>query len=54
MAVGLITFKDIIKNRMRINACKDKFGRLRVAAAGVTSDVMDELIMSKSSVDRNN
>ena len=38
--VGLITFKDIIKNRMRPNACKDKFGRLRVAAAvGVTKDV---------------
>ena len=29
--VGLITFKDIIKNRMRPNACKDKFGRLRVS-----------------------
>jgi len=29
--VGLITFKDIIKNRMRPNACKDKYGRLRVA-----------------------
>ena len=39
--VGLITFKDIIKNRMRPNACKDKFGRLRVAAAvGVTYDVL--------------
>ena len=38
--VGLITFKDIIKNRMRPNACKDKYGRLRVAAAvGVTKDV---------------
>ena len=31
--VGLITFKDIIKNRMRPNACKDTFGRLRVALA---------------------
>ena len=51
--VGLITFKDIIKNRMRPNACKDKFGRLRVAAAvGVTSDVMDRIdALSKSSVD---
>ena len=39
--VGLITFKDIIKNRMRPNACKDRYGRLRVAAAvGVTDDVM--------------
>jgi len=42
--VGLITFKDIIKNRMRPNACKDKYGRLRVAAAvGVTSDVIDRI-----------
>lgn len=42
--VGLITFKDIIKNRMRPNACKDKYGRLRVAAAvGVTSDVLDRI-----------
>ena len=51
--VGLITFKDIIKNRMRPNACKDKFGRLRVAAAvGVTSDVMERIdALSKSSVD---
>jgi len=40
--VGLITFKDIIKNRMRPNACKDKYGRLRVAAAvGVTNDVLE-------------
>ena len=39
--IGLITFKDIIKNRTRPNACKDKYGRLRVAAAvGVTSDVL--------------
>ena len=42
--VGLITFKDIIKNRMRPNACKDKFGRLRVAAAvGVTNDVLNRI-----------
>ena len=42
--VGLITFKDIVKNRMRPNACKDKFGRLRVAAAvGVTHDVIDRI-----------
>ena len=51
--IGLITFKDIIKNRMRPNACKDKFGRLRVAAAvGVTADVMDRIkALSNSSVD---
>ena len=42
--VGLITFKDIIKNRLRPNACKDKYGRLRVAAAvGITSDVLDRV-----------
>ena len=42
--VGLITFKDIIKNRMRPNACKDKFGRLRVAAAvGITNDVEERI-----------
>ena len=51
--VGLITFKDIIKNRMRPNACKDKYGRLRVAAAvGVTSDVLERVeALSKASVD---
>ena len=39
--VGLITYKDIIKNRLRPNACKDDFGRLRVAAAvGVTQDTL--------------
>ncbi len=38
--IGLITYKDIIKSRIRPNACKDAFGRLRVAAAvGVTADV---------------
>lgn len=31
--VGLITYKDIIKIKQRPNACKDKHGRLRVAAA---------------------
>lgn len=40
--IGLITYKDIIKLRMYPNSCKDKFGRLRVAAAvGVTYDTMD-------------
>ena len=51
--VGLITFKDIIKNRMRPNACKDKYGRLRVAAAvGVTSDVLNRVdALKNASVD---
>ncbi|MBE9467341.1 MAG: IMP dehydrogenase [Bacteroidetes bacterium] len=39
--VGLLTYKDITKAKDRPNACKDKKGRLRVAAAvGVTSDTM--------------
>jgi len=38
---GLITYKDIIKIKVRPNACKDERGRLRVAAAvGVTADTM--------------
>ena len=41
---GLITYKDILKNRDRPNACKDKFGRLRVGAAvGVTPDVTQRI-----------
>jgi IMP dehydrogenase len=37
--VGLITYRDILKIKERPNACKDKRGRLRVAAAvGVTQD----------------
>ncbi len=39
--VGLITYKDIIKIKVRPLACKDEQGRLRVAAAvGVTADTM--------------
>ena len=51
--IGLITFKDIIKNRMRPNACKDRYGRLRVVAAvGVTSDVYERVTsLVKASVD---
>jgi len=42
--IGLITYRDIIKVKERPNACKDEFGRLRVAAAvGVTGDVMDRI-----------
>ena len=40
--IGLITYKDIIKIKVRPNACKDSMGRLRVAAAlGVTADTME-------------
>jgi len=50
---GLITFKDIVKKRIRPNACKDKYGRLRVAAAvGVTADTMDRVnALIKAGVD---
>ena len=40
--VGLITFRDITKLTQKPNANKDKYGRLRVAAAlGVTADVLE-------------
>ena len=42
--IGLITYKDIIKNKTRPNSCKDQYGRLRVAAAvGVTNDVIQRV-----------
>lgn len=42
--IGLITFRDIIKVQVQPNACKDTFGRLRVAAGvGVTADAMDRI-----------
>lgn len=41
---GLITFKDIQKKKRFPNACKDKHGRLRVAAAvGVTADTIERI-----------
>ena len=49
LLVGLITYKDIIKNRLRPNACKDDFGRLRVAAAvGVTNDTLERVTALKN------
>jgi IMP dehydrogenase len=40
--IGLITFRDITKLTQKPNANKDKFGRLRVAAAlGVTQDALE-------------
>ena len=40
--VGLITYKDIIKLHQYPNSCKDRYGRLRVAAAvGVTHDTIE-------------
>ena len=41
---GLITYKDILKNKDRPFACKDEYGRLRVGAAiGVTGDMIDRI-----------
>ena len=42
--IGLITYRDIIKVREHPISCKDKLGRLRVAAAvGVTFDTMERV-----------
>jgi IMP dehydrogenase len=42
--IGLITYRDIIKVKTHPNSCKDKFGRLRVAAAvGVTDDTIERV-----------
>ena len=41
---GLITYKDILKNRDRPFSCKDEYGRLRVGAAvGVTQDILERV-----------
>lgn len=50
---GLITYKDILKNRDRPNACKDEYGRLRVGAAvGVTPDIIERIsALVKAGVD---
>ncbi len=46
---GLITYKDILKNKDRPHACKDEFGRLRVGAAvGVTPDILERVEMLKN------
>ena len=51
--IGLITYRDITKMRIKPNACKDEFGRLRVAAAvGVTPDILDRVsALVESNVD---
>ena len=42
--IGLITYKDITKAKDRPYACKDRKGRLRVAAAvGITKDNFDRI-----------
>lgn len=51
--IGLITYRDITKLKIKPNACKDAYGRLRVAAAvGVTPDVLDRVTaLVESNVD---
>lgn len=51
--LGLITYRDIIKVKEHPNSCKDKFGRLRVAAAvGVTDDTLERVTaLAKAGVD---
>ncbi|MEL0026489.1 MAG: IMP dehydrogenase, partial [Schleiferiaceae bacterium] len=51
--VGLITYRDITKIKIKPNANKDQYGRLRVAAAvGVTPDVVDRVAaLNESGVD---
>ncbi|MFK8037580.1 MAG: IMP dehydrogenase [Crocinitomicaceae bacterium] len=51
--LGLITYRDIIKVKEHPNSCKDKYGRLRVAAAvGVTNDTIDRIeALNKAGVD---
>lgn len=51
--IGLITYRDITKLRIKPNACKDSYGRLRVAAAvGVTPDVLERVTaLVESNVD---
>ena len=41
--VGLITYRDITKIKIKPNANKDKYGRLRVAAAVVTNDIVERV-----------
>lgn len=46
---GLITYRDILNKKDRPNACKDKFGRLRVGAAvGVTPDMIERIALLKA------
>jgi IMP dehydrogenase len=51
--VGLITYKDILKNKSMPDACKDHLGRLRVGAAIGVSEDWEERIdrLINSSVD---
>lgn len=47
---GLITYKDILKQRNKPNASQDEYGRLRVGAAvGITPDVFERIDALKAS-----
>ena len=44
--VGLVTYRDLVKNQDFPNACKDAKGRLRVAAGvGITDDALERVEM---------
>ncbi|MEM7550619.1 MAG: IMP dehydrogenase [Bacteroidota bacterium] len=51
--IGLITYKDILKNKDKPHACKDAYGRLRVGAAlGVSNDIVERVeALKKAGVD---
>ncbi|HBF22066.1 MAG TPA: IMP dehydrogenase [Cryomorphaceae bacterium] len=51
--IGLITYRDITKLKIKPNACKDSYGRLRVAAAvGATGDILERVTaLVESNVD---
>jgi IMP dehydrogenase len=51
--IGLITYRDITKSHIKPHACKDDYGRLRVAAAvGVTPDIIERVTaLVESNVD---
>lgn len=47
---GLITYKDILKQRNKPNASQDEYGRLRVGAAvGITPDIFERIEALKAS-----
>lgn len=47
---GLITYKDILKQRNKPNASQDEYGRLRAGAAvGITPDIFDRIEALKTS-----
>jgi IMP dehydrogenase len=47
---GLITYKDILKQKNKPNASQDEYGRLRVGAAvGITPDIFDRIAALKAS-----